>query len=298
MLHWFDKKKRVEKHPTPPWVKWLVLGFIFYAVFIGAKTDQDGAPTSINQAFTNIQDSVKTSFDLEHYKNKILPDTGTSLYIKDMEYGQGNPIICGQDVKIAYEVLRADGTAVDDAATKEKPLAFRIGGEKVLPVFEQGIIGMQVGGRRSIIASPDLAYGSRPQTEKELAQATLQFNIELLAAKPDLPNLDDTPYRIAEVASGGGHTILCGQPVNVRVTVWDVKGKKIFSSGEELLSFIPGASNVFMGLEQGVIGMPRGGLRLLAVPPPFQNTMHGNEATIKIPLPKKETVLVDVEALP
>ena len=85
-----------------------------------------------------------------------------------------------------------------------------------------------------------------------------------------------------------------------QVTVWSVDGKKLFSTKDkgQPLTFTPGKSEVFLGLEQGVIGMAAGEMRTLIVPPGFQKAMDGNPPTTDFLLPKDQTVLVDVEALP
>jgi hypothetical protein len=76
-------------------------------------------------------------------------------------------------------------------------------------------------------------------------------------------------------------------------------GNKLFSTpADKPLTFTPGKSEVFLGLEQGIIGMARGAKRTLVVPPVLQKTLLGNAPTIDFPLPKEQTVLVDVEALP
>ena len=98
-------------------------------------------------------------------------------------------------------------------------------------------------------------------------------------AAPALPPLEKTPYRIAEVASGRGPQLVCGEPVAVRVTIWDLHGKELFSNrkDEKPLAFTPGCGQVMLGLEQGVIGMQAGGTRLLIVPPAFQSALSGTK---------------------
>lgn len=285
MHKWFGRKRKEQ--PAPPWMKWLLIVFVLYAVVSNMGKDKPGdKPAPLKSAMNDIESSI----NLSEYKGKIFPDSDVPLRIKELAAGSGNPAICGQDVKIAYASFFPDGKLAEKSASKDTPLAFRIGDGEAMPALEQGVIGMREGGSRSVIASPSMATGM--DTSKS---DLVRLDIELLSLSPTLPNFESTPYRIAEVAAGARATVLCGQPVKAKVTVWSTEGKKLFAA-KEPLEFTPGKSETFLGLEQGVIGMRVGGMRTLVVPPTFQKTMHGNKPVVDIPLPKTQTVLVDVEA--
>lgn len=90
---------------------------------------------------------------------------------------------CAGDVVVDYSLNLADGTFIEDG----NPLEFTIGETNYLPAFEQGIIGMRVGGARRLIISPSLGYGSQdrihPQTGEVVIPggSTLIFDVELLS---------------------------------------------------------------------------------------------------------------------
>lgn len=286
MFSWFGKKR--ENPPTPPWMKWLLILFVLYAVLANMGKGPGGKPGALEKAADDIQSSI----NLSEYKDKVFPDSEAPLRIRELAGGAGNPAVCGQDVSIAYDAFLPDGKAAGKSASKEAPLSFRIGSGKTMAALEEGVIGMKEGGRRSIIAAPGMTKGLNTESSD-----LVRLDVELLALAPALPDMESTPYRIAEVTPGARAVITCGHSISAKVTVWDMEGKKLFSSAEPV-QFIPGKSEVFLGLEQGVIGMRRGGVRTLIVPPAFQKTMHGNKPAVEIPLPKTQTVLVDVEALP
>lgn len=143
----------------------------------------------------------------------------------------------------------------------------------------------------------------------------------MLSASPEFKDIENIPYRVVDVRKSSGPMLMCGQKGNFNVTIWDTKGTKLYSSADAVkqdtkptdqtansnkeasipvkgLSFTPGKSEVFMGLEQGVVGMPMGGMRTLVVPPAFLRTTSGAPPAIQFPLPEGQTVLVDVEYLP
>jgi peptidylprolyl isomerase len=66
----------------------------------------------------------------------------------------------GDSVKVHYTGKLEDGTVFDSSRERE-PLEFTLGSEQVIPGFENGIIGMDVGDTKEIIISPEEAYGLR-----------------------------------------------------------------------------------------------------------------------------------------
>lgn len=297
MFNLFGRKSK-ERHPTPSWVKWMLILFVFYAVISNSGRERNPENSRMRQSIEKAGRELNPSnfVDMKSFKGKLFPES--SLRVRDISEGKGNPAICGQDVKISYETRLGDNAPVVDSATKEKPLAFRIGEGKAMPALEQGAIGMRVGGKRDVMAKYELTYGSEGHAHKDVPEnAMAQFDIVLLETSPTLP--DAGLYRIFDTAGGRGDTVSCGDQVKMHITVWSMSGKKIYATPDkDTLIFTPGKSEMFLGLEQGVIGMRVGGARALIVPPAFQKTMHGNAPAVAVPFPKGETVMVDVEISP
>lgn len=298
MFSVFGRRKKARP-PTPSWVKWMLILFVFYAFVSNLNRDRDADGSRTRQSIDKAARELKPSnfVNLSEYKNKIFPE-GTSLRVKDIVTGKGNPAVCGQEVNIAYEAFLEDGKPTGGVAAKETSLTFRIGEGTAMPALEQGTIGMRPGGKRTLLAKPEMAYGSKGHAREGIPEnAMVRFEVELIGATPALPDIASTPYRIFENTSGYGSAITCGRAAKVRLTIWSNDGKKIFATKDnEFLQFVPGKSEVFLGLEQGAIGMRPGGARTLIVPPSFQKTMHGNKPVASFTFPAGQTVIVDVEA--
>lgn len=293
----FSKPPKQKLPPKPVWLKWGLLAFATYAVVMvslpGSKLHK-----SAEKAQTTIAKNETIQFD--KYKDKIFPADAAGLRINDVKEGEGAPAVCGQKVALSYQSFLAQGNELPDAATPEKPLRFTIGGEHVMPVFDRGVIGMKPGGKRSIIAPPLMSYGLEDYKRDDVPKgASVRFEMELLSTEPKLPEVETMPYRIAEVAVGNGLMLVCGEAANVRIKIWDLSGKLLYSNKDdkEPLTFTPGKSEVMLGLEHGVLGMLEGGTRLLIIPPAFQKTLSGTAAKHNFPLPKDQTVMLEVEAL-
>jgi len=289
----FRRKRKSSRDVIPAWVKLIVLVFILYAMTTHHPRNVTPDPNaSMQNQTTGIAEGTKKT--LSEYTKGLMP-VSVALRVEDVTAGIGHPIICGQEISVAYEAFYEDGKPVGDAATKDKPYVFRLGDGKAMPALEQGVVGMGQGGKRRIFARNSLAYASAGHLREDVAaDAMLYFNVEMLSASPDLSKFASAPFRIADTLPGNGGTFICGQPVSVQVKIWNAEGKKLFES-KEPITFTPGKSEVFLGLEQGVIGMRQGGVRTLIVPPSFQKPMHGGKPRESFSLPQPHTVIVDIE---
>jgi peptidylprolyl isomerase len=87
-------------------------------------------------------------------------DPPSELVIKDIKKGHGPKAKAGQTVSVHYSgVLFSTGEPFDNSYDRGEPFTFPLGGGQVIPGWDQGIVGMQAGGRRVLTIPPDLAYG-------------------------------------------------------------------------------------------------------------------------------------------
>ncbi len=101
--------------------------------------------------------------------------------IEDTQVGTGAEAKSGASVSLYYTGKLTDGTTFDSNVGKQ-PFEFKLGTGQVIPGFDQGILGMKVGGKRTITIPPSLGYG--PQGTGPIPpNATLIFEIELTAVK-------------------------------------------------------------------------------------------------------------------
>ena len=80
--------------------------------------------------------------------------------------------------------LHADGSEFDSSRGRNDPFVFTLGTGQVIKGWDQGLLNMCEGEKRKLVIPSDLAYGSRGAPPKIPADATLVFEVELLAINP------------------------------------------------------------------------------------------------------------------
>ncbi len=117
-------------------------------------------------------------------KKPVIPkQTGTaptSLVAQDLIVGKGATAKAGDQVSMQYVgELYSNGKEFDSSWKRNKAFDFALGGGQVIPGWDQGIVGMKVGGRRRLIIPADLAYGAQGQPPTIPANAALVFDVDL-----------------------------------------------------------------------------------------------------------------------
>jgi protein-disulfide isomerase len=105
----------------------------------------------------------------------------TQLQITDLVVGQGQAAAGGDRVSVHYVGTLLDGTEFDSSRKHNRPFSFTLGGGQVIKGWDQGVVGMRVGGRRRLVIPPQLGYGDRGAGGLIPPGATLVFDIELLS---------------------------------------------------------------------------------------------------------------------
>ena len=113
---------------------------------------------------------------------------GLPLQVTDISPGDGEPISAGRTAVVDYTGWLYDpnapdhkGRIFDSSRASGNPLRFQLGTGQVIPGWDQGVAGMKVHGRRQLTIPPDLAYGSAGAGGVIPPDATLVFDVELLA---------------------------------------------------------------------------------------------------------------------
>ena len=105
--------------------------------------------------------------------------TDSGLTYQDLVVGTGPVVKNGQTVTVGYVGTLSDGTVFDRSGF----FKFVVGGGGVIKGWDEGVAGMNVGGRRKLVIPPQLAYGDRGAGGVIPPNATLTFVIDLKAAK-------------------------------------------------------------------------------------------------------------------
>ncbi len=110
--------------------------------------------------------------------------TESGLKYIDQDEGVGDPAKAGDFVEVHYTgTLRADGSKFDSSFDRQKPFVFQLGQGQVIKGWDEGVAGMKVGGKRTLIIPPELGYGARGAGGVIPPNATLIFDVELLDVK-------------------------------------------------------------------------------------------------------------------
>jgi FKBP-type peptidyl-prolyl cis-trans isomerase FkpA len=112
-----------------------------------------------------------------------MPGTATSsgLIIEDLQIGNGQEATGpGQFVTVHYTGRLEDGTEFDSSRRHGEAFAFPLGVDYVIRGWDEGVVGMRVGGKRRLTVPPQLAYGEKGAGGMIPPNATLVFEIELL----------------------------------------------------------------------------------------------------------------------
>jgi FKBP-type peptidyl-prolyl cis-trans isomerase len=117
--------------------------------------------------------------------------TGTeamALQKIDLAPGTGPEIKSGQTALVHYTGWLYDagtpenkGSKFDSSVDRNEPFEFPVGGGMVIKGWDQGVVGMKVGGKRRLVIPPDMGYGSRGAGGGLIPPgATLVFDVELV----------------------------------------------------------------------------------------------------------------------
>jgi FKBP-type peptidyl-prolyl cis-trans isomerase len=108
--------------------------------------------------------------------------TKSGLKYKDITVGKGQMPKVTDTVRVTYTGTLKDGKVFDASSRHGGPIEFPL--NRVIPAWTEGVSSMRVGGKRVLVAPPDLAYGSSGTPDGAVPpNATLTFEVELLGIR-------------------------------------------------------------------------------------------------------------------
>lgn len=197
------------------------------------------------------------------------------LKITDVKVGDGAELHTGDAALVLYTGKLTTGKVFDSNEKKDDkgqyeqlPLGFVMGNEEVIPGWEKGLEGMKVGGERTLVIPPNLAYGDRGSPPDIGPGETLNFNIKLLdvVKKGEERIMDSKDNKI-----GSGREAKEGDQVEITYIARLCNGFEYENSKnyEEKMIFKLGSEKVSASISAGIVGMKEGGVRTLRLPQPL-----------------------------
>lgn len=151
-----------------------VVGGILFIVFLSSSREPQE-----NTRF----EKLTTSMPIQQNGQSQNEETPTELQIEDTLVGTGEQAQAGNTVSVHYKGTLLNGTVFDSSYNRGTPFSFTLGQNRVIQGWEQGVLGMKVGGKRKLVIPPDLAYGAAGVPGAIPPNAALVFEVELLDVK-------------------------------------------------------------------------------------------------------------------
>jgi peptidylprolyl isomerase len=146
-----------------------------------SSTPAQPTTTATEPTATTPSGGAKGDTDLSKKPKVEVPkDPVTTLQKQDIVVGKGPAAKAGDTIDVQYVgVAQSTGKQFDASWDRGQPFTFPLGQGQVIPGWDQGIVGMKVGGRRQLVIPPDMAYGAQGAPPDIGPNETLVFVVDL-----------------------------------------------------------------------------------------------------------------------
>lgn len=152
------------------------LGAVALAALVVAGCQEAGVDQSNLPPDRRVADDYHASLRVNLEEMERRP---TGLYVQDLVEGEGARADSGDIATVHYTGWLPTGRKFDSSRDRETPFEVAIGYGRVIDGWDQGIVGMRVGGQRRLVIPPALGYGAQG-TGPIPGNSTLVFDVELL----------------------------------------------------------------------------------------------------------------------
>lgn len=172
----------------------------------------------------------------------------SALKIEDVKVGDGALAHVFDLVEVHYIGTLTSGKEFDSSVKKDKPFRFQLGIGQVIKGWDQGVLGMKVGGERNLVVPPDMAYGDREIGDLIPANSTLKFNVKLIKIIPSA--------KVEVVTAGAGPAMSMTDTLDCKVSIKLPDGSEIGNPKE--ISHLQFSIRSIAGLNQALVGIKAG----------------------------------------
>jgi len=109
--------------------------------------------------------------------------TPSGLKYLDLKIGEGAEAATGKIVAVHYVGWLKDGTKFDSSRDRDRPFTFRLGAGDAIKGWDEGLVGMKVGGKRKLVIPPELGFGKQGVGSVVPPNAVLFYEFELLEVR-------------------------------------------------------------------------------------------------------------------
>jgi len=134
---------------------------------LSALAQPSPAPTPTNQEHLEIHEVV----------------TPSGLKYTDLKIGQGDVAETGKVLEVHYSGWLAANRVKFDSSIEDRPFTFRLGTGDAIKGWDEGLMGMKVGGKRRLVIPPELGFGKQGVGSVVPPNAVLVYEFELLAVR-------------------------------------------------------------------------------------------------------------------
>lgn len=139
-------------------------------------TGTDSGPSPVDWTTVHFDSSLHVTLD-------SMTHTQSDDWYRDLVVGTGTTITPGMTISVRYTGWLTDGTVFDsntDTTSNPQPLQFPLGQGVVIPGWDDGLVGMKVGGVRQLVIPPYMAYG--PYGSGQIPpNSVLVFRVQLVS---------------------------------------------------------------------------------------------------------------------
>lgn len=147
--------------------KWVLIGVLLLGLVL---------------AFGWLQNAASARKTASTVQEEALQTNSSGLQWRDDVVGTGRQAKAGDVVEVHYTgTLYPSGKKFDSSRDRNEPFTFTLDARQVIAGWDEGVAGMKIGGQRTLVIPPDLAYGPMGMPPVIPENATLKFEIELMA---------------------------------------------------------------------------------------------------------------------